>query len=67
MSESSRIPQPRCTECDGALAARVLPEKVVTIGEVSIAFRRETDFLVCERCFSTFRVQDVRAGHPLPV
>jgi hypothetical protein len=67
MTESSRSPQARCTECGGALADRILPDGVVTVGEVSVAFRRETDYLVCERCFATFRVQDVRAGHPLPV
>jgi uncharacterized protein with PIN domain len=58
---------PRCTECDAALAARVLSDEVVTVREVSVVFRRGTDFLVCERCLTTFRVEDVRDGHPLPV
>jgi len=67
MPESSRSSQARCTECGGALAARILGDEVVTVGDVSVAFRRDTDYLVCEGCFATFRVQDVRAGHALPV
>jgi hypothetical protein len=66
-SVAARSPEPQCTECDAPLASRILPNGVVTVGETSVAFRRDTDYLVCERCFATFRVQDVRAGHPLPV
>jgi hypothetical protein len=57
----------RCTECGAPLASRVLPGEVITIGDLSVVFRRTTDFLVCERCLATFRVEDVRDGHPLPV
>jgi uncharacterized protein with PIN domain len=59
--------RPRCTECGASLASRVLPGEVVTVGDISLVFRRTTDFLVCERCLATFRVEDVRDGYPLPV
>jgi uncharacterized protein with PIN domain len=58
--------RPRCSECGAPLASRVLPAEVVTVGDLSVVFRRTTDFLVCERCLTTFRVEDVRDGHPLP-
>lgn len=67
MSGPPAHPTPRCTECGAALASRVLPGEVVTIGDLSVVFRRTTDFLICERCLATFRVGDVRDGHPLPV
>jgi uncharacterized protein with PIN domain len=64
---STATPAPRCTECGSPLAARVLHDAVVTVGDLSIRFRRETDFVVCERCLATFRIADVRDGLPQPV
>lgn len=61
------MPTPRCTECGSPLAAGVLPDGVVTVDDLSVSFRRETDFVVCERCFATFRAEDVRDGVPRPV
>jgi len=58
---------PRCTECGSPLAARVLPEVVVTVGDLSVPFRRETDFVLCERCLATYRIEDVRDGFSRPV
>jgi hypothetical protein len=45
----------------------VLAEGVVTVGDLSVPFRRETDFVLCERCLATFRVEDVRDGLSRPV
>ena len=56
-----------CTECGARLASRVRPDGAVTVGELTVPFRRETDFLLCERCLATFRVGDVRDGLPRPV
>jgi hypothetical protein len=56
-----------CTECGAPLASRVLPDGVVTVGDLSVPFRRETDFVVCERCLATFRIEDVRDGLSRPV
>ncbi|HEX5949241.1 MAG TPA: hypothetical protein VFZ45_06730 [Actinomycetota bacterium] len=56
-----------CTECGAPLASGVLPDGVVTVGEVAVPFRRETDFLLCQRCLATYRVEDVRDGLPRPV
>ncbi|MGH2674092.1 MAG: hypothetical protein ACRDKA_09155 [Actinomycetota bacterium] len=69
MTEMSGSPwaSPQCTECGAPLASRVLPDGVVTIGHLSVEFRRETDFVVCERCLATFRARDVRDGLPRPV
>jgi uncharacterized protein with PIN domain len=61
------MPAPRCTECGSPLAVRVLAEGVVTVGDLSVPFRRETDFVLCERCLATFRVEDVRDGLSRPV
>ena len=60
-------PAPTCTECGTPLVSRTLPEGVVVIGDLQVTFRRETDFVVCEGCFSTFRSEDVRDGLPQPV
>jgi len=34
----------------------------VRVGEVSVAFRRHTDFVACPSCLRAFRVHDIRAG-----
>ena len=61
------MPAPRCTECGSPLAARVLDWGIVTVGDLSVPFRRETDFVLCELCLSTFRIEDVRDGLARPV
>lgn len=61
------MPAPRCTECGSPLVARVLPGGAVALGDVSIPFRRDTDFVLCELCLSTFRIEDVRDGLSRPV
>ena len=58
---------PRCTECGALLAPGMLPDGVVVVDGVEVPFRRETDFLVCERCLTTYRVEDVRHGQAHPV
>jgi hypothetical protein len=55
-------PTPRCTECGALLASRFLPGGIVVIGGLSVPFRRETDFVLCEGCLATFRAEDVRDG-----
>ena len=60
-------PTPRCTECGALLASRVLPDGVVVLGDLSVPFRRETDFVLCDRCLATFRAGDVRFGKLRPV
>ena len=67
MSGSPASPAPRCTECGAPLAARLLPEGVLTVGDLSVPFRRETDFVLCELCLATFRIEDVRDGLSRPV
>jgi hypothetical protein len=61
------MPAPRCTECGSPLAASELSEGVVTIGDLSVPFRRGTDFVLCELCLATFRIGDVRDGLSHPV
>jgi uncharacterized protein with PIN domain len=60
-------PAPRCTECGTPLVSRMLPEGTVVIGDLKVPFRRETDFVLCERCLATFRIEDVRDGLARPV
>jgi hypothetical protein len=60
-------PAPRCTECGTPLASRLSPDGIIVIGDLQVPFRRETDFLVCQGCLSTFRSEDVRDGLPQPV
>ncbi|HYZ11686.1 MAG TPA: hypothetical protein VE962_07305 [Actinomycetota bacterium] len=61
------VPAPRCTECGTPLASRMLPDGIVVIGDLRVPFRRATDFVVCERCMTTFWSRDVRDGMLRPV
>jgi hypothetical protein len=63
----SAAPQPSCTECGALLAPRILPDGVAVLGDLSVPFRRETDFVLCDRCLATFRAEDVRDGRLRPV
>lgn len=60
-------PSPRCTECGAPLSSRMLPDGVVVVGDIEVPFRRETDFVVCQRCLATYRAEDVRDGVFRPV
>lgn len=57
----------RCVECGTPLVQSVTPEDVITIGGQRVRFRRVTDFVVCRRCSSLYRVEDLRAGRAPPV
>jgi hypothetical protein len=63
---ASPTDDPSCTEC-GAPLASPLPDGMVVVGDVTVPFRRETDFVVCRRCMTTFRVEDIRKGISRPV
>lgn len=67
MSGSPALSPVPCPACGAPLASRVLPDEVVTVGDLRVPFRRDTDFLVCERCLATFRVEDVRDGLARPI
>jgi hypothetical protein len=45
----------------------MLPDGVVVVGDIEVPFRRETDFVVCQRCLATYRAEDVRDGVFRPV
>ncbi len=57
----------RCTECGSVLVEDFTDQGVVMVGEVSVAFRRHTDFVSCRNCLSLYRALDLRRGHPVPV
>ncbi|MGH2661483.1 MAG: hypothetical protein ACRDH8_01485 [Actinomycetota bacterium] len=57
----------RCVECGTPLVQSVTPDDVVTLRGQRIRFRRVTDFVVCRRCSSLYRVEDIRAGRAFPV
>lgn len=57
----------RCTVCSVSLAAAVSPNDVVTVGGTRVRFRRETDFIVCQRCLALYRARDLREGRVVPV
>jgi len=53
-------PAARCPDCGAALAVSLLPDGSVSAGEVTVSFRRHTDYVVCERCLVSHRVEDLR-------
>jgi hypothetical protein len=52
----------RCTECGAPVLEAVTPDEVVTVGGMSVLFRRHTDFVLCPSCTATYPVVDLRDG-----
>jgi hypothetical protein len=58
---------PRCVECGEPLAQAITPEDVITLKGHTVRFRRHTDFLLCQKSMTLYRITDVRAGNIKPV
>jgi hypothetical protein len=58
---------PKCVECGEPLAQAITPEDVITLKGHRVRFRRHTDFLLCKKSMTLYRVNDVREGKILPV
>jgi hypothetical protein len=58
---------PRCVECGEPLARAITPEDVITLKGHTVRFRRHTDFLLCQKSMTLYRITDVRAGNIVPV
>lgn len=48
-------------ECGQPLVMGVGSEAVVTLSGQEVAFRRDTDFVICTRCLSSYRAGELRA------
>ena len=58
---------PRCVECGEPLARAITPEDVITLKGHTVRFRRHTDFLLCQKSMTLYRITDVREGNIVPV
>ncbi|HEX2032130.1 MAG TPA: hypothetical protein VHL78_12160 [Actinomycetota bacterium] len=56
-----------CAVCGVSLVAGIAPGEVVTIRGRHLRFRRNTDFISCERCLALYRVRDLTEGRVVPV
>jgi hypothetical protein len=52
----------RCADCATPILQAVTPDEVVTVGGLSVLFRRHTDFVLCPSCAATYPVVDIRDG-----
>lgn len=66
MTAEGREP-PHCVRCGEPLLQAITPDGVVTLGGRRVRFRRNTDFVVCDRCLSLYRVRDLQEGRMVPV
>jgi len=48
-----------CT-CGQPLVMGVGSDVVVTLAGLEVTFRRDTDFVICPRCLSSYRAADLR-------
>jgi DNA-directed RNA polymerase subunit RPC12/RpoP len=51
----------RCPHCGSPLAVSLLPDGSVSTEDLTVSFRRHTDYVVCERCLVSHRVDELRA------
>jgi hypothetical protein len=52
----------RCGDCGTPVLEDVTPDEVVTVGGLSVLFRRHTDFVLCPSCAATYPVVALRGG-----
>jgi hypothetical protein len=50
----------RCPGCGASLAVSLRPDGSITTSDLTVTFRRRTDFVVCDRCLVSHRVDDLR-------
>jgi hypothetical protein len=58
---------PRCVECGEPLAKAITPDDVITLKGHRVRFRRHTDFLLCQKSMTLYRITDIREGKIIPV
>lgn len=51
----------RCPDCGSPLNVSLLPDGSVSMEDLTVSFRRHTDYIVCERCLVSHRVDELRA------
>jgi uncharacterized protein with PIN domain len=54
----------RCPDCGAPLAISLRPDGSVTTADLTVTFRRHTDYVVCDRCLVSHRVAELR-GRPV--
>lgn len=52
----------RCSDCGTPVLQDLTPDEVVTVGGLSVQFRRHTDFVLCPSCTAMYPVVDLRDG-----
>jgi hypothetical protein len=52
----------RCAKCATPVLEAITPDEVITVGGLSVTFRRHTDFVLCPACTTTYSVRDLRGG-----
>jgi hypothetical protein len=50
----------RCPGCGSPLSVSLLPDGSIRTADITVTFRRHTDYVVCERCLVSHRVGDLR-------
>jgi hypothetical protein len=50
-----------CPGCGSSLSVSLLPDGSVSTADITVTFRRHTDYVVCERCLVSHRVGDLRS------
>ncbi|MGH2785724.1 MAG: hypothetical protein ACRDJ1_10720 [Actinomycetota bacterium] len=56
---------PLACRCGAPLLDQISREGVTPVGGEPIAFRRTTDFVVCDVCHSVYRISDIQEGRGL--
>jgi DNA-directed RNA polymerase subunit RPC12/RpoP len=51
----------RCPDCGSPLAVSLRPDGSLSMEDLTVSFRRHTDYIVCERCLVSHRVDELRA------
>jgi hypothetical protein len=58
---------PPCAVCGSGLLESLTPGGAVALGGQRVRFRRNTDFVLCPKCSTLYRIGDLREGRAVPV
>jgi hypothetical protein len=63
----SAPPPPPCAVCGSDLLESLTRDEAVALGGSRVRFRRDTDFVMCPKCFTLYRIGELREGQAVPV
>jgi hypothetical protein len=58
---------PPCVVCGSGLLEALTPREVIALGGSRLRFQRNTDFVLCPKCFTLYRIGDLREGRAIPI